>query len=233
MSSLLNLLNLILDFLVALLELIGLSTQQVNIVVEAVVLLFCLDKSGHDFFNVRNAGGVLNLIKCILNDLYVSQILVHQLSFFLVRVDDLVQSQLQDDDWVGEFKAFGSSICSFLVGLVEAFLLRVDALVFFFELELKLLDLALESFFFFFVLGLKSNDLVVCLLSYLGHGLVILVLVLGIFLGLLDCLVIALALILGTGQLFSEHVDLPFKSLILGLGHVKSDSFVVDLLLVS
>ena len=88
-------------------------------------MLLCLDKSSYDFLNVGDTCSLLNLIKGILNDLDVSQVLVHQLSLLLVGLDDLIQSSLSDHDRVGETTCLVSaSVLSSL--LVEVLVIKFN-----------------------------------------------------------------------------------------------------------
>lgn len=52
LASLINLGDLLLDLLVAFFELIVLRVEHVDIVEQTVVLLFCFDEGGHDFFDI-------------------------------------------------------------------------------------------------------------------------------------------------------------------------------------
>jgi hypothetical protein len=72
-------------------------------------LLLGLDESCNDLINIGNTSGLLDLVKGVFNDLNISQVLVHELSLFLVGFNDLVQSSLQNDNGVRK-----SGLSSFL-----------------------------------------------------------------------------------------------------------------------
>tara|TARA_B110000305_G_scaffold238234_1_gene303208 strand:+ start:772 stop:1155 length:384 start_codon:yes stop_codon:yes gene_type:complete len=123
-------------------------------------LLLSLDESCNDFIDIGDTSGLLDLVKGIFNDLNVSQVLVHQLSLFLVGFDDFIQTSLQNNDGVRE-----SGFTGFLTlfGLFGLLFFDLQNVVFILEFHLKLMDLYFEILFFLLMLGLKGDDLVICL----------------------------------------------------------------------
>ena len=81
------------------------------------------------------------------------------------------------------------------------------------------------------MLSLQGDNLVIGLLSDFRNVLVIFVLNFGLLLGLFDGFLVPVALVPARRKLFPKHVDLPLKLLVLSLGHVQSDPFVVHGLL--
>ena len=228
-STLLDLLNLVVDVLGALLELIELSVEHVNVVLKTIVLLLSLDEGRHDLLNIGDTGGLLDLVESILDDLHISEILVHELPLLLVGLNDLIETPLTDDYGVGESCALLLAILTTI--LVEVLIVELDHLILLLELQLELLNNVFKLFLLLLVFGLKGDDLIIGLLSDLRNRLIILVLNFSLLLRLFDALLIPGTLILARSQLLSEHVNLPPQLLVLGLGHIKSQPLVVDLFL--
>lgn len=184
LASLDDLLDLLLNLLVALFKLVILGVEHINIVLKTIILLFSLDESGDNLLDVGDTGGLLDLVESVLDDLHVSEILVHKLSLLFVGLDNLIESPLPDDNRVGGTSHFVSA--AFLATLlIEILIVKVDHLIFFLQFLLQFLDNILEFFFFFFVFGLQSNNLIISLLSNLAHRLIVLVLEFSLFFGLL------------------------------------------------
>lgn len=189
-GALIDALDLHLDFLVALFEVIVLGVERIHIVEQRVVLLLSLNERRHNLFDVRNASGLLDLIESVLNDLDVSQVLVHELSLLLVRLDDLVEAATQDHDGVRELSL------SLLLGGLSSFsllllFLLVEANSIFVTLLQRLMvvgDLTVEMVLLFFILGLQSDDLNSGVLSDTADLLETLVLLFGANLDLSDVL---------------------------------------------
>jgi len=132
--------------------------------------------------------------------------LVHQLSLFLVGFNDLVQTSLQDHDGVRESSVTSSFITLF--GLLNLLVFDLQDIIFILKLYLESVDLILELLFFFLVFSLEGDDLVIGLFGDFANSLIISVLVFGLLSVFLNLLGVSGALIVGTGQLFSKHVDL-------------------------
>jgi len=91
-SSFNNSLDLLFDFLIAFFQQIIFGIQHVHIVEKTIVLLLRFYECCNYFFDVWDAGCLLNLVKCIFNYFNISQILVHQFSFFFVCFYYFIQS---------------------------------------------------------------------------------------------------------------------------------------------
>ena len=102
MGELLVLKDVGVQVLVLLFNGVRLLVQQVHVVVQAVVLLFRLDKGSHDLLYVLYACSILDLVEGVFDDLGVAHVLVEELLLLLVGLDHLAQAQLQDGDGVGE-----------------------------------------------------------------------------------------------------------------------------------
>ena len=168
LTSLDDLLDLLFDLFVTLLELIELRVKHVHVILETVVLFLGLDEGGDYFLDIRDTSGLLDLVKRIFDYFYVSQILLHQFSFFSVCFLDLTESSFKDDDGIREIKSLGSTILSLLecfikVGTVA---LEADHVILLLELELQFLDLCLEPIFLLFMLCLEGDNLVI---GFLGQ----------------------------------------------------------------
>jgi len=113
-----------LDLVVLFFELHGLSAQHVNIIVQAIVLFLGLNERRHDFLNVGNTSGLLNLVKSVLDDLDVAEVLVHEFALFLVGLNNLEQPSFQNDDGIREVVPLGIGVF---------FLVLVDGLIIVFK----------------------------------------------------------------------------------------------------
>ena len=102
-------LELLLDVPVLLFDQVDFAVEHVHVVEKRDVLLLSLDESGHDLINRGNACALLDLLKGILNDLDVSGVHVHQVLLLLIVVDDLVETDLEQDGRVGEVSDRGGA----------------------------------------------------------------------------------------------------------------------------
>lgn len=231
LASLVDLGDLLLDFLVALLQLVVLRVEHVHVVEQAVVLLLCLDESGDDFFDVGDTSRLLDLIESVFDDFDVPEVLLHQLSLLFVRLSDLVEPSLKDYDGIRKFGSLGRLtllgvlLLTFLGVVVNQFTVFLVV-----ETHLQLLDVGLEQILVLLMLGLERNDLIVGLLRNLGNGLVVLILLLRVLLKDLDLLVVSLALGLRRHELLPQQIDLLLQLLVSGLRHVQSDPLILHIL---
>lgn len=95
------------------------------------------------------------------------------------------------------------------------------------EFSLQFLNLLLKLSAFIFSFGLQSNDMVLGLFSNFDNSLVVFILKFSLFSTLFDVLFIPGTFTFARSQFFTKHVDLTTEMLILGLGHVQSDSLIV------
>lgn len=189
-GALINSLDLLFDIDVALFEMVVFGVERIHIVEQRIVLLLCLDERRHDLFDVRNTSGLLDLIECVLDDLHVSQILVHQLSLLLVSLNDFVEATAKNDDGVGKLSLgilFGG-LSSFSFLLLFLFVEANCVLVALLQLQLLFGDRSVEITLLFFILGLQSNYLNSSVLCDATNFLLRLVCYFGIFFGLSDVL---------------------------------------------
>lgn len=84
-----NALNLLLDLTVLFFKLVRIRAQIVDIIVETVVLLLCLNECIHSLLDRRDASGLADLLKGVLHGSHVLNVLVHKLFLTLVGLDDL------------------------------------------------------------------------------------------------------------------------------------------------
>jgi len=210
--------------LVLVVELVCLVGQLVHVVQERVVLLFRLDKAGHDLVNRRDSRRLLDLLERILDHLHVAQVLVHEPLFLPVSGYYLRESQLKDGQWVLKLP-----VLRFLFRWRRR-LVVINLVFFLFLVQLLLvaLDFSLEVVFILFVLGPESDRLVDLLLRealledsnpVLLHGLLV---------HLLGQLEQAVGLAVLVHNLSTQHVDLALKLLVLRLGLVQTELFVLD-----
>ena len=94
--------------LIVVLQGIGLLIQHIDVIKQTVVLILSFDKSCNDFINVRNTRVVFDLIEGLLYDCRISHVLVHDPLLLFVDGHDLVNSELQDHNGVGENFRFGT-----------------------------------------------------------------------------------------------------------------------------
>lgn len=83
-------LDFIFDELILLFDHVNFRINLVNIVVERVVLLVGLDESGHDFLDRANAGLLLDLAEGIFDDVYVTDVHVHEVLLLFIVVSPLL-----------------------------------------------------------------------------------------------------------------------------------------------
>ena len=107
LGQLLVLDNVLIQLLVVLFNSISLLIQQINVVVQTVILVLCLDECCHDFFNVRYSTGVFDLLESLLYDLTVFTVLVNQGFLFSIDSCDFLNSTLQNSDGVGKLLRLG------------------------------------------------------------------------------------------------------------------------------
>ena len=84
--------DLLANFFVLLLQLVSLIRQLVTVVEERIVLLLCLDEAGDNFLDGRDSRRLLDLLKGILNNFHVTQVLVHQALLLAICGHDLRQA---------------------------------------------------------------------------------------------------------------------------------------------
>lgn len=91
-----HLVDLVPDLSVEVLQLIRLISQLVDVVEERVVLFLSLDERGDDFVDCCDASRLLDLLKSILDDFHIPQVLIHKSLLLSVSGDNLGETQLQD-----------------------------------------------------------------------------------------------------------------------------------------
>ena len=175
-----------------------------DIIVQTVILFLGFDKSRDDFIVVGNSSSLFDLVESVFNNLDVSQILFHKLSFFFVSLSDSLKSHLKNNNWIGELMSLVSISWIWL----HAFIFKFNDFILFLKSNLKGDNFTFKSIFFFLMLGLKSNDLIICFLSNFTNCLIILILNLSFFLCFLDFFVVTGALSFGAGNFFSKHIDI-------------------------
>jgi len=180
----LDFLNLVLNLFIGLFELVELSIEHIDVILQAVILLFGLDKSGNDFLNIRNTRGLLDLVKGVFNDLHVTQVLVHQFSFLLIGLNDLVESPFSNHDRIGEASGFISTVLTSF--LIKIFIIKFKNFFFFLQFQLQFLNNIFKFFFFLLILNLEDNNLIIGLLNNTGNQLIIFILDFSVFLQLFN-----------------------------------------------
>ena len=218
------------NFAIRVFKLISLICQLVHVVEQGVVLLLRFDKGSDNLVNGGDARGLLDLLKGILNDLHVPQVLVHQALLLPIGGHDLGQTQLKDSQRVLELAVFVLLVLGWRSRLVVVYLVLFLFLV---EFLLVALDLSLEVILIFFVLGSESNGLVDLLLSQTlaKEGRTV----------LLFCLFVHLFGEVGQSghlavlvhDLAAQHVNLALVLLVLRLRLVEVQLLVLDRVLLS
>ena len=218
------------NFAIRVFKLISLICQLVHVVEQGVVLLLRFDKRSDNLVNGGDARGLLDLLKGILNDLHVPQVLVHQALLFPIGGHDLGQTQLKDSQRVLELAVFVLLVLRWRSRLVVVYLVLFLFLV---EFLLVALDLSLEVILIFFVLGPECNGLVDLLLSQTlaKEGRTV----------LLFCLFVHLFGEVGQSghlavlvhDLAAQHVNLALVLLVLRLRLVEVQLLVLDRVLLS
>jgi len=148
-----------LNVFVLLLDHIDFRVESIHVVVKGIVLFFSLNESSYDFFSRGNTSLLNDLWECILNDVNISNIHVHEVFFLLVVCGPFLQLELKQLNWVWELANLNSLVSNcghaLSLGLVHFSIISL------LELVLEILDLSLETVFLGFVLGFERKDLVV------------------------------------------------------------------------
>jgi hypothetical protein len=172
LPSLNDLLDLVFYFFVTLLQLIEFSIEHVHVILKTVILLFRLDESGNYFFNIWNPSRLFDLVKCILNNLNISQVLIHQFPLLFISFTDFVESAFQDYNRIWEIKTLSISIFLHFVKILIIYL-NYFVFVLLLESQLVLFDPIAEDKFLLLMSGLESNDLIPHFFSSIGIFLVL------------------------------------------------------------
>ena len=141
--------DLLTDFAVRILQLIRLIRQFVDVVEEGVVLLLSFDEAGHDLIDSSDTCRLLDLLEGILDDLYISQILVHESLLLAISGYDLGETQLEDSKRILEL----SVLCLFLGWGGRLVVVNLALLLFFVEFLLVAFNFRLEMILVFFMFG--------------------------------------------------------------------------------
>ena len=129
--------------------------QQVDIIIQTGILLFCLDKCSDYFLYVLNASCILNLVKCILNNFSIAHVLIKQLLFLFVGLHDLVQTQFQNSNWIRKLCLLTTwTTLRVIYSLIETLVIKLNGLISFLQSFLQLLYLQFKSLLLFLMLCL-------------------------------------------------------------------------------
>jgi len=180
-APLLDAFDLLLNFPILVLKLVGLRPQCVNVVDQGIDLLFSLDEGSHNFIIGLDASSFFNLIKRILNDLNIAQVLFHQPFLLLVGRHYFGQTQFQD---LNRVLVVLRVVSRSLLGL-GLFLIHGERFLSFQEPLLHFFNLDLEMLLVLFVLGSQCNPLRQVLIRHLLVHNGLLILLLGQCLGLI------------------------------------------------
>jgi len=154
-------LNFLKNLLILLFNHINLGINLIDVVIERVILLVSLDKGGDDFLNGTNTGSSLNLSESIFNDVYISNIHVHQIFLFLIVSGPFCKSQLQKSGWVRKLTSSSSRGISGTCSSNLGFGLLEFGVIFFSKFLLEILNAILEFVFLLFILCLQGKNLIV------------------------------------------------------------------------
>jgi len=154
-----------LDFLKNLLILlfnhVNLGGNLIDVIIEGIILLVSLDEGGDDFLNRTNTSLSLNLSKRIFDNMYISNIHVHQILLFLIVSGPFLKSQLQKGGWVGKLTGSSSRCISSSCSSNLGFGLLEFSVIFFSKFLLKILNAILEFVFLLFILCFQGKNLIV------------------------------------------------------------------------
>ena len=216
------------EVLVGLTELFKLGLKGMDIVEQAVVLLFGLDESGHNLLDVGDTSGLPNLVERVLDDFDVLQVLVHQLSLLLVGFNDPVQSPLEDHHRVRVLCLSRQLLRLGLLSLLVLLLLVVVVLLLsrFGQRLIVALNDHIKAVLFLLKLSHNGDDLDSSLLSDSSNGQALLVLKFSLTLDLIDLLYDFDLLLLGRGKFLSHGVDFLSHGLVSGASCIEEDSLV-------
>lgn len=92
LEKLLMTLDLGFDVFVLFFNHIDFTVKHIDIIEERNVLLLSFDESGDNFLDRADSSRLFNLLKCILDDLYVSDIHIHEVLFLLVVCLHLIET---------------------------------------------------------------------------------------------------------------------------------------------
>lgn len=163
-------LNLLVELLIALFIGVILLSQQVIVVVQAVVLVLSLDVSGNDLLQIRDAALSFDMVEHLLQSLSVFDILINERLLLAVDHLDFVDSINKDFDWIGELLLIGASLALVVGPNLKRLVIELNGVVPFLELILELPDLNLKPLLLLFMLGLECEYLVIGLP---GHPVVL------------------------------------------------------------
>ena len=141
--------DLLTDLAIRILQLIRLVCQFVDIVEEGVVLLLGFDEAGHNLIDSSDTCCLLDLLEGILDDLYISQVLVHEPLLLAISGHDLGETQLEDSKRILELPV----LCLFLGWGGRLIIVDLALFLFLVEFLLVALDFCLEMILVFFMLG--------------------------------------------------------------------------------
>ena len=187
-------------------------------------MFLSFDEGCDDLINGCDSCSLFNLLKSVLNDFDIAQVLVHKSFFLTIRGHDFGETQLEDGQGVLEFTRFRLffSWCSRLV--------VVDLVFLFFLVEFVLIafDLGLKVVFIFLVLGSQGNRLVDLLLSQLHRVHSLSVFLLSLLMHFLGKLGKSFGFIVLVHDLSAKHIDFSLVLVVLGLGLVETELLLLD-----
>ena len=221
-------LELLLDVAVLLFDEVDFAVEHVHVVEKRDVLLLSLDEGGDDLVNRGNTCALLNLFKGVFNDLDVSRVHIHQVLLLFVVVDDLVETDLEQDGRVGEVSDRGGAF--FGADVSSARFLSL-ILVLLLEFLLQVQDAMLEVQFVHVVLRLQGQDLVLGLLRQSVTSLGQVVQLFDSLDNATDLFVEAGVDLVLNGLLLTGCVDLLLELLVLALELVVGVQLLVKLVL--
>lgn len=223
-------LDLLLDLLVLLLNHVNLGVDLVHVVVKGIILLVSLDEGRHNFLDGGNTRLLLDGGEGILNNVNVSNVHVHEVLLFFIVVGPLLQSQLKESGWVGEFagcrgRGVSWSSCSLALCLLELCVILLS------QFLLQLFDTILELVLLLLILGFQGKNLIV---EFLRHSLTIvryMIQLEGLVSNLLHFLVVVVVHALLVLLLLAHHIDLVSQALVLRLQLVQILVVLIELVL--
>ena len=129
-------LHLLVQVFVVFLETVRLLTELVDVIKECDILFLCLDEGCHDLFNTGDASRLHNRLKCFLNDLCISDILLQQSPLLFILICQIRHSNLQNLYWVCKVLFTLPGSLGVFHSLVETLLVILKSFIFLFQLLL-------------------------------------------------------------------------------------------------
>ena len=87
---------------------INFRIEHVDVVVKRVILFFSFNKGCNDFLSGWNSSLLFDLRKSVFDNIYISNIHIHQIFLFFIIASPFLESKFQESDWIRELSGWYS-----------------------------------------------------------------------------------------------------------------------------